>query len=418
MKRICAKRIVVCLCGAVIIFLAGGGAIAALAADTVKIGVLDPRSGQMEPFGRAWHASMQFVVDEQNAKGGLLGKKVELVTEDGEAKPDVATRKARKLILEDKVSFLTGGHLSPVAIALARVAASSKVLYFNYSGMADEIQGKEFSPYAFRVCQNHYEQFTSLIMLLARTPYRKFYSIQPDYLAGHSQDERLKEELPKYIPDGKVVGTDFHPFATRDFAPYITKIISSGADAIVTGTYGSDLINLIRQARSMGLKSTFPIFAPLGLHPYSIGELKEAAVGMYYTSEYLLRVNTPENRDFIKRYHEKHENDKDFLTQWPFSDIAMAIFGWKMTFAAVEKAGSLDPDKIIAAYEGFEWKSPVGAWTMRKCDHQVLLPMFGGSIAAGPNPFYSFPWEGTKVEEIPADKVTLPATKDYNPRCP
>jgi len=415
MRGILTKGIMLCIFVAALVCAAGS---AGHAADTVKIGVLDPRSGQNEPFGRTWFAALQFAADEQNAKGGLLGRKVELIAEDGESKPDVATRKARKLILENKVNFLTGGQLSPVAIALARVATSSKVLYFNYSGMADEIQGKEFTPYAFRVCQNHYQQFTSLIMLLAKTPYRKIYSLQPDYLAGHSQDKDLREELPKYIPDGKVVGSDFHPFATRDFAPYISKVIASGADVIVSGTFGSDLINLIRQARSMGLKAPFPIFAPLGLHPYSIGELKDAAVGMYYTSEYLLNVNTPENQEFIKRYHDKHKDDKDFLTQWPFSDPAMAILGWKMTFAAVEKAGSLDPEKIIAAYEGFEWKSPVGMWTMRKCDHQVLLPMYGGSIAAGPNPYYTFPWEGSKVEEFPADKVSLPATKEYNPRCP
>ena len=169
------------------------------------------------------------------------------------------------------------------------------------------------------------------------------------------------------------MGTDFHPFATRDFAPYITKIIASGADAIVTGTYGSDLINLIRQARSMGLKAPFPIFAPLGLHPYSISELKDDAVGMYFHLEYLLRVNTPENQDFIRRYHEKHKDDKDFLTQWPFSDLAMAILGWKMTFAAIEKAGSLDPDKDhrglrrLPVEVSGRHRGPCGNATIRSC---------------------------------------------------
>jgi branched-chain amino acid transport system substrate-binding protein len=297
------------------------------------------------------------------------------------------------------------------------VASSSKVIYLNYSGMADDIQGKEFTPYGFRICQNHYAQFTALVHLMARMPYRKIYSIQPDYVAGHTQDTDLKEQLKALLPDARVVGTDFHPFATKDFAPYITKIIASGADAIATGTYGSDLINLVRQARHMGLKSPFPIFAPLCKHPYMIGELKDDAAGMYYAAEYTMRVNTPENQDMIRRYHEKHKDDKDFLTQWPFSDVSMAILGWKMTFAAIEKAGSLDAEKIIEAYEGFQWKSPVGMWTMRKCDHQVVLPMFGGVIEAGPNPYYNFPWASAKVEEFPADKVTLPATKDYNSRC-
>lgn len=419
MKRMLTKPIAVCVFFTIVFILGSGGVFTAPAADTVKIGVVDPLSGQMEPFGRTWHAAVQFAVAEQNAAGGLLGRKVEAIAEDGEAKPDVATRKARKLILEDKVNFLTGGMTSAVAIAMNKLASSSKLIYIDYSAMADLVQGKEFSPYAFRVCQNNYAQFTALVQLMAKMPYRKFYSIQPDNAGGHAQDTDLKERLKVYMPSARVVGTDFHPLATRDFAPYISKIIASGADALATGTYGSDLINMIRQARSMGLKPPFPIFAPIGLHPYSISELKADAVGMYFTSEYALRINTPENQAFIRRYHEKHEDDKDFLTQWPFSDLAMAIFAWKMTFAAVEKAGSLDPDKIIAAYEGFQWNSPVGSmWTMRKCDHQVVLPMYGGSIAAGPNPYYTFPWEGPGIEEFPADKVTLPATKDYNPRCP
>jgi ABC-type branched-subunit amino acid transport system substrate-binding protein len=140
-----------------------------------------------------------------------------------------------------------------------------------------------------------------------------------------------------------------------------------------------------------------------------------------------MRVKTPENEEMIRRFHEKHKNDKDFLTWWPFPDIGMAILGWKMTFAAIEKAGSLDPEKIIETFENnFQWKSPVGLYTMRKCDHQVILPMYGGMIEAGPNPYYngsirpdiSFPWAGPNIAEFPAEKVTLPPTPEYNPRCP
>jgi ABC-type branched-subunit amino acid transport system substrate-binding protein len=135
-------------------------------------------------------------------------------------------------------------------------------------------------------------------------------------------------------------------------------------------------------------------------------------------------VKTPENEEIIKKYHERHKDDKDFLTRWPTSDTSMTLLGWKMVFAAVEKAGSLDRGKIIETLENnFQWKSPVGLWTMRKCDHQVILPMFGGAIEGGPNPFYNgsirpdveFPWMGPNLVEISADKVALPPTAQYNP---
>jgi branched-chain amino acid transport system substrate-binding protein len=389
----------------------------ALAAETVKIGLLDPLSGTFESLGRTWLTAVKFAVDEQNAKGGLLGRKIEIIAEDDEGKPDVATRKAKKLILEHKVNFLTSGFGSHIAIALNQVATTSKTLYINYAAMTDAIQGKEFSPYSFRVCMNQYNTFAALALWVAKKPYRKFYGVYPDYVAGHGMANIFEEQLKIHVPDAEIVGIDFTPLGTKDFGPYITKIIAAKPDAIVGGIFSTDLINLVKQARAMGLKAPFPILAPLGIHPYIINELKDDAVGLHFTHEYSLRVKTPENEDLIRRFHAVHKDDKDFLTWWPFPDSALAILGWEMTFAAVEKAGSLEPEKFIETFEGFQWNSPVGLYTMRPCDHQVIVPIYAGVVEAGPNPFYKFPWTGPDIEQFPADQVALPATPDYNPRC-
>jgi branched-chain amino acid transport system substrate-binding protein len=418
MRRAFTQTTVMCgLCLVLVLTLSTGIPSAAIAADTVKIGLLDPLSGTFESLGRTWLTAVQFAVDEQNAKGGLLGKKIEILAEDDEGKPDVATRKAKKLILENKVNFITSGFGSHIATALNQVATTSKTIYINYAAMTDAIQGKEFSPYSFRVCMNQYSVFSALAVSMAKKPFRKYYSICPDYVAGYGMAKLFEEQLKIHEPDAKIVATDFSPLGTKDFAPYITKVIAAKPDALLAGVFSTDLINLVKQARSLGLKAPFPILAPLGIHPYIINELKDDAVGMYFTHQYSLRVKTPQNEELIRRYHEQHKNDKDFLTWWPFPDAALAILGWEMTFAAVEKAGSLDPEKLIQAYEGFQWKSPVGLYTMRKCDHQLISPMYGGQIKAGPNPFYDFPWTGENIEEFPADKVSLPATPDYNPRC-
>jgi hypothetical protein len=94
-------------------------------------------------------------------------------------------------------------------------------------------------------------------------------------------------------------------------------------------------------------------------------------------------------------------------------------------FAAVEKAGSVDPEKIINTFEGFKYESAVGPFTMRACDHQTLMPIFVGLIEGGPNPYYNgsirpevnFPWEGPDIVTVAADQVALPATPAYNERC-
>jgi branched-chain amino acid transport system substrate-binding protein len=418
MKRAFSKSAVIFSFFLVLMLTPWGGMTEALAAETIKIGDLQPMTGAMEAYGRAFASGFQFVVDEQNAKGGLLGRKIEIVREDNEFKPDVAVRKARKLVLENKVHFLSNAMGSHIGIALNKVAGSFKIPFFHYGAMADEIMGKEFNRYTFRVTTNIYNTSAAQALLLASKPYRKLYGINMDFVSGHDTDKLNKELIKRYAPDAVWVGTDFHPIGTKDFGPYVTKIIASKADAIVSQTYGPDFINLVRTARTMGLKAPFPIFNALAKHPYLLNELKEDGVGIHWSHEYSLRVKTPENEELIRKYHEQHKNDKDFLTWWPTSDTSMALLGWRMIFAAVEKAGSIDPEKVIETFENnFQWKSPVGVWTMRKCDHQVLLPTFGGVIEAGSNPYFPFPWSGPNIVEFPAEKVALPATSAYNSRC-
>lgn len=388
------------------------------AQETVKIGMVEPFSGPQEPYGRTHLAALQFAVDEQNAKGGLLGKKIQLLHEDNEFKPDVAVKRARKLVLEDKVNFLTGCMGTPMAVAMNQVATSYKTIMIQYAAAGDLIQGKEFSRYGFRLSQNIYNLGASMAQLMAAKPYRNYYTVQPDFAAGRESDVLIKNILKVEAPQIKVVGADFTPFGTKDFGPYITKMMAAKPDALLVGTYGVELINFIKQARKMGFASPFPIFAMFALDPYVLGELKDDAIGIHTTWEYELRVKSPENQEMIKKFNERHKNDKDLITWWPSANLGSALLAWKMAFAAVEKAGSLDPEKIIETLEGFQWRGPVGLWSMRKCDHQVMLPMYGGMIEGGKNPFYPFPWVGPNLEVFPAEKVTLPATKEYNQRCP
>jgi len=423
--RFVKKQVICSVCFLLTVGLIAGFSLNATAAETIKVGLLETFSGPFEFGGRLHAAGVKFAVDEQNAKGGLLGRKIELITEDTEFKPDVATRKAKKLILEDKVNLLCQGFGAPISIALNRVATEYKTLYINYAGAADELQGKEFSRYAFRVCQTTYALSKGMVKYLATKPYRRFYLINQDFASGRDTSARFKENLKASIPDAVIVGEDFHPFNLKDFGPYITKIMAAKPDIIFTSNFGTDLTNLISQARAFGLKAPFPFAATFIADPYPLNELKDDAVGIYYAHMYSLRVKTPENENMIARFHGQHKTDKDFLTWWPFGNIGQVILGMQMAFAAIEKAGSLDPEKIIQTFEGFEYKTPVGLWSMRACDHQLIMPMFGGTIEGGPNPFFNgsirsdvkFPWEGPNLVTIRANEVTIPATPSYNPRC-
>lgn len=356
----------------------------------------------------------------------MLGKKIEILTADSELKPDVAVRKAKKFILEEKVNFLSHNSGSHISVALNQVSAKYKTIYINSGGMSDFVQGKEFSPYSFRLCQNAHLFVAALAQMMSTKPYRKYYIICQDYAWGHDVANAFKSELKNYIPDAEIVGEDYHPIATKDFGPYMNKVIASKADAIFTGNWGADAINIVKQARELGLKAPFPLVMTHGVDPYIENESKEGTVGIHYAYAYSAQWNTPENKAMVARYHEQHKNDKDFLTWWPVTHIGVVICAWQMTFAAIEKAGSLDPDKIVEAFEGMWFKTPVGWWHMRKCDHQAIIPMFGGEVKSGWNPFFngsirpdvSFPWLSPEVFRAPATESAIPPTPDYNPRCP
>jgi branched-chain amino acid transport system substrate-binding protein len=402
-----------------------GYAWGAYAADTVKIGMLTTLSGPFEFVGRIYVAGAKFAVEEQNAKGGLLGKKIDLIIEDDEFKPDVAVRRARDLILEKHINILNGAVGSAASIALNKVADANKTILINHTATADSIQGEHFTRYGFRVITNQYSIIAALADVLASKSFKRYYILNQDYALGRDSGATFKTLLAKRLPSAAIVGEDYHPPATKDFAPYITKIIAAKAEVIVTTDFGPDFTNLVKQARALGLKNVHFVALWGGGDPYAMNALKDDAIGIYHANGYSMRVNTPENQKMIAAYHEQHKNDKDFQTWWPYAQIGQSILGLRMVFAAIEKAGSLDPEKIIRTFEGFKYDSAVGPFTMRACDHQTLTPIFVGLIEGGPNPYYNgsirpevkFPWEGPDIVTVPAQEVALPATPSYNERC-
>jgi branched-chain amino acid transport system substrate-binding protein len=373
--------------------------------DTVKIGQLDPFSGPAEYIGPWFRAAIKFAADEQNAKGGLLGKRIEIFSEDDEFKPDVTSRRAKELIMNRKVNFLGTGTCSGCAMAVSKVAASLKTIGINY-GFSQPVPKEDFTRYYFRANLSPYNTASALAQYMATMPYRRYYLISQDYAYGHGSAKAFKEQLKIHLPDAKIVGEDFHPLGNKDFAPYITKIIGANADCVYSPNFGVDAINLVKQSRALGLKVPFPFATIAMIDPQVLNGLKEDAVGIHGAFCYSMRVNTPENQQMIAKYHEQYKKEKNYWLWWP---AASMIFSWKMLFAAVEKAGSLDPEKIIDTFEGFRWKSPVGWYEMRKADHQVMLPMFGTTVQGGWNPYYNgsinpevkFPWEGPKILTLP-----------------
>jgi len=380
------------------------------AQDTVNIVQIEPLSGTMKTMGDVNVWGMQFAVDEINATGGLLGKTIKLMPEDSQLKPDVATRKATKAIMQDGAQFIFQLTSTAIAQALMDVAEKNKLIYVNLGAESDFLTGAKFNRYSFRTCFTTTNRARAYAEFFKTKPWRKFYLMNQDYAFGHAVADDFKKVMQKEIPDLKILGDDFAPMGHKDFGPYISKIIASGAEVIYTGDYGIDLQNLIKQGAQMGLNARYATyFMDDDVHLPDIGQ---AAVGSFVNSTYLPTIDTPQNKAFLERWNKKF---KDTIHPWPVSNLGYSYNGAMFFFEAVKKAKSFDPEAIIKAWEGMEYNSLVGKQIMRACDHQIMMP---GPIAEiqAKSAMFPFPFAGTPVM-IPMDKVAVPIKETGNPRC-
>jgi branched-chain amino acid transport system substrate-binding protein len=380
------------------------------AQDTVTIVMLDPLSGAFKDIGERSVMGAQFAVDEVNAAGGLLGKKIKLLPEDSQLKPDVAVRKATKAILEDKAKFIFQLSSTAVARALMDVAEKNKVIFVTFGAESDFLTGKDFNPYFFRTCFTTGNRSRAYVEFFKTKPWRKFYLINMDYAFGHAVAEDFKRVAKSMIPDLKIVGEDYHPLATKDFGPYITKILASGAEIIYTGNWGTDIEVLMKQGAQMGVKARYATYF-LDDH-IQLPNVGEAAIGSFVMSTYLPTLETPKNKAFLEKWHKKY---KDTKHPWPTSNIGYGYNGAMFLFEAIKKAKSFEAEAVIKAWEGMEYNGLVGKQIMRACDHQILMPGPVAEIQAKSD-LFPFPFPGNPVM-IPMEKVAVPINETGNPRC-
>jgi len=372
--------------------------VTAAVADTLKFGVCEIRSGAFKSNGDRVLWGVEAAVKEANEAGGLLGKKIELVVEDNQMKGEIAVQKVKKLILQDKALVIIQGSSSGVGTAIARAIPRLKRIYLCTNAEAMAITGEFWSPYVFRSCLNAAMHVKALAYYFAKkTNYRKVFLINQDYSWGYDVAKFYEKWIKQFAPDTEIVGKEFHPVFNKDFAPYITKIMASGADYVVTGNWGTDLAQFIIQAKNLGMN--LPIGCTFLDDDGVMSVVREAGLDHITANMYLLGVNTPRAKEFEDTFH------KSSGGKWP-SFVAMeAYIGTKMFIEAVKKAGSFDTEKIIKAFEGFTWDGPLGPITIRKEDHQAQTPVAVG-VCVKKTKYYDFPYI-KPLMVIPADVISV-----------
>lgn len=391
----------------------------------IKLGILEPLSGPVAYIGEGTTAGYRFAAEQLNAGGGVLGRQLDIVAVDSELKADVATRRANDLVLGEKVDVLVVNTGSHIAKAVSQVASQHKKLFFSTGTEAAELTGEEFFETTFRCCLNtdmHSAELAVYFARMAPQKYTKFYLLNQDYNFGRAAADGFKKKFAKIKAGNQaIVGDEYHPLQkVQDFGPYITKITASGAEVLMTGDWGQDLRLLLQQGAALGWK------VKVGNYflddPDVMRTVGKAALGQITADAYLSTVDTKENREFIKAWRAKHLN-APIAYRYPTLTIARCVNAVLWAGEVIKRAGSVDTEKLIRAWEGAKFKAVWGEVEMRACDHQMLTQGYFAEVVE-PDQIppdlrhfgHEFPFLG-KATVIARDEITVPPRETGNKRC-
>ncbi len=370
----------------------------------IKIGDIDPITGTYAAEGESQTRGAKMALAEINAKGGVLGRELQLVIEDNAANPGLTTQKAHKLIDQDKVSLLLGCVSSAAALALSQVAHQQGMVCMIAGGHTDPVTGTQCHWTTFRVCTTTYMLANGLAGTLFNKFGKKWYFLTPDYAFGHTLQASYEEILKKL--GGTNLGSSLAPLGTTDFSSYLIKAASTHPDVLVNLADGQDRVNSMKQAAQFGLFKKFAIGGGLSELEVLRALPPEARVGWSTLEWWWDQPNTPHVKEWVAAYRKAYTDGS-----YPSARTWFGYAGLHALAMGVNHAKSLDQRKVAHALEGLELPAQVALQPhkvyFRPQDHQLMSSEFPGEAVSNgsyPNLF--------KVSEILAgDQMALPTAQ-------
>ena len=288
----------------------------------------------------------QLAVDEVNAAGGLLGRRVEVISRDDAGKPEDAIRLATELKTNENVALITGTFLSNVGLAVADFALRNRIVFVAAEPLTDALVWEKGNRYTFRLRPSTYMQSAMLVEEAAKLPAKRWAIIAPNYEYGQSAVANFKQLLKAKRPDVEFVAEQWPALGKLEAASTVQAIIAARPDAVFNVTFGADLPRLVREGNLRGLFPRVPVVSLLSGEPEYLDVLKdETPKGWIVTGYPWSQISTPEHAKFFNAYYKRY-NDYPRLG----SVVGYATF--TAIFEAIRKAKSVDTEKLIAALRG------------------------------------------------------------------
>jgi branched-chain amino acid transport system substrate-binding protein len=371
------------------------------AADTIKVGIVDTYTGPATSFTQDTLDGFKLAVDKINAKGGVLGKKLEYTTRDEKFKPDIGLAMAKELVMKEKVDVLAGTINSGTALAVSDFAKKEKMPFFVFYSKSEKIIGEKGHKYVFNMNENTEMAGRAAAFALAKKPYVKYWIAGDDYEYGHAIAEAVWKNLQKQNPKVQKIGESWWKLGEADFTPYITQIMAAKPDFIIVATGGSGMVNFQKAAKATGLVQKIPFYQHTA---NELGTLlpqgKDAPEGVWGTSNYFFYYpETPANKAFADDF-------KKAYNRYPKASAFVGYMTAQFIAEGYKKAGKVDTEAFIKALEGMSLDSPLGPLAIRACDHQLELPTYWGITK-----------KDTKYDFLISGDIQVIAPKDYMPTC-
>lgn len=371
----------------------------------LRIGMVDPLTGVYAAVAQNEVMGAKLAVEQVNAKGGIMGRPIELMVEDSANDVGTGVQKARKLIERDQVTFLIGDVNSGIAQAIAQVTNEKKVLHIVSGGHTDTITGKDCKWNVYRVCNTTSMEANAVAELLFTKYGKKWHFITPDYAFGHTLQEAAARDLKKL--GGTITGNELTPLGTTDFSAYLIKARSANPDVLLVLPQGSDMVNCLKQIAQFGIEKQIHV-AGLQQELESLEAMPpEARVGIWMFEWYWKQRGVPGVDKFVADIRKMNGGKVPTARHW---------FGYTSvhTLAGVaNKEKTLDARKLAEALGGYELPPEVklqpNKCYYRKGDHQLMTSSFVGEALSKPA---GDPEDLFRVDQVIAGDKTAPAESE------
>jgi branched-chain amino acid transport system substrate-binding protein len=339
----------------------------AQAKEALKLGLPIPLTGPYGTEAKDQQAGAELAVAEINAKGGVLGRKVELLIRDDKLKADEAARRAKELIESEHVELMAGALSAANQLSINEQCKLHGIPYMSISQSNEITMRPDNSVYTYHEALDPHMTTQAVGEYVGKKYGKRWYFLTSDYAYGWQMTDGFRRKGKEYgIID---VGETKHPLGTSDYSSYMPRILAAKPDVLFLDNFGKDQINAVKQSTAFGLKKKMQIVCPVLLMSSRLGGGDEAFDGVIGGVSFYWESNHPTAKEFVKAFQKMHGRP-------PIDYAGYAYSGVKELLTGVIRAGGLDPVALATAIEGRTYDNYKGEQWWRPCDHQSQQDVF------------------------------------------